>query len=85
PEGSVAVLPGVFVASAAAFLSGDGLQAEVDQLRILTGYAGWAPGQLERELKRGGWKVAPARAVDVFDADPESLWNYLSGKGAVLI
>jgi putative transcriptional regulator len=33
------------------------------------GYAGWAPGQLEGELKRRSWVVAPADPVLVFVMD----------------
>jgi len=39
------------------------------------GYAGWAPGQLEAELARGDWQLAPADPQLVFDADRASLWD----------
>ena len=45
--------------------------------RVHAGYAGWAPGQLEHELRRGGWFVAPADAAAVFDPEPETLWQRL--------
>jgi putative transcriptional regulator len=39
------------------------------------GYAGWAPGQLEAEMKTGHWvKAAPDEAV-LFDADDETKWD----------
>lgn len=44
-------------------------------LRIFAGYAGWAPGQLERELELGAWHVVGARHADVFAADPRDLWR----------
>lgn len=43
--------------------------------RIFWGYAGWGPGQLEAELKVGGWLIAPATVQQVFRADPELLWQ----------
>ncbi len=85
PDEAIEILPGVFVANAVSFFDDRDYEAKSDNIRILIGYAGWAPGQLELELKRGDWKVHPARAVDVFDKDPESLWDYLSGKGGVVI
>lgn len=44
-------------------------------LRIYAGYAGWAPGQLERELELGAWHVIEARHPDVFSAHPQGLWR----------
>ncbi|MGH8162565.1 MAG: YqgE/AlgH family protein [Gammaproteobacteria bacterium] len=45
--------------------------------RGYAGYAGWAPGQLDSEIARGGWKILPATDDDVFSTDPTSLWNEL--------
>lgn len=40
------------------------------------GYSGWAPGQLDEELKENSWIVSPAAtATQVFDLDPELLWR----------
>lgn len=46
-----------------------------DHIRIFAGYAGWSPGQLESEIARDGWFVAPARYDDVFTLDHEGLWR----------
>lgn len=43
-------------------------------LRVYHGYAGWAPGQLQNELERGGWHVVPADAGAVFETDPALIW-----------
>lgn len=40
------------------------------------GYSGWAPGQLDEELKENSWIVSPAATeTQVFDLDPELLWR----------
>lgn len=44
-------------------------------LRIFAGYAGWGPGQLERELGDGMWHVLPTSPADVFDPEPTTLWR----------
>ncbi len=44
-------------------------------IRFFTGYAGWAPGQLQRELERGDWFLADADAGAVFRKDSSNLWR----------
>jgi putative transcriptional regulator len=39
------------------------------------GYAGWAPGQLEAELKANAWYVIPADKGLVFGKDAEKKWR----------
>lgn len=41
---------------------------------FVLGHAGWAPGQLERELAAGAWGVAPADERLVFDENPNQKW-----------
>ena len=68
-------------------LMGDG--SDIDELvdvtrraRAFAGYAGWGPGQLDAELEREDWFVAPAGVDDIFDPDAEELWQrVLARKG----
>ena len=39
-----------------------------------SGYAGWAPGQLEREITEGSWIVIPVNAKVILDASPNDMW-----------
>ena len=48
-----------------------------DRLRVMLGYAGWGPGQLELELTEGAWLVAPVDPHTVFDVDLEEMWGYV--------
>jgi putative transcriptional regulator len=43
---------------------------------VAFGYAGWAPGQLEGELGRIDWYVAPADENLIFDDDRDKLWDH---------
>jgi putative transcriptional regulator len=44
--------------------------------RMFAGIAGWAPGQLDMELKsRNGWLTCDANDSIVFDKDGERQWN----------
>ena len=42
---------------------------------IALGYAGWGPGQLEDEIGRNAWLVAPATQALIFMDAPEQLWS----------
>ena len=48
---------------------------EVAGMRIFAGYAGWAGGQLEAEIRRGDWYVVGYEARDAFTARPDLLWS----------
>lgn len=41
---------------------------------IALGYSGWAPNQLEAELRRNGWLICEADEDIVFSADDEAKW-----------
>jgi putative transcriptional regulator len=45
-----------------------------ERVRIFSGYAGWAAGQLESELQEKSWIVAPGRAELVFGVEAERIW-----------
>jgi len=42
---------------------------------LLLGYAGWAPGQLEREIEENSWVVAPLEPRILFDVPFEERWT----------
>ena len=43
-------------------------------VRVFSGYAGWAAGQLEAEMREHSWIVCPARAQLVFGLEPDTIW-----------
>jgi putative transcriptional regulator len=46
----------------------------MEGLRVFIGYSGWGPGQLEGEIARGDWRLAPAKAEAIFGHDGEHPW-----------
>ena len=50
---------------------------KVAAFRAYAGYSGWAPGQLQAEIARGGWFVAPAESAIIFSKDPGRIWGEL--------
>ncbi len=51
------------------------LLADIVDVRIFAGYAGWGAGQLEGELTEDAWLVLDASATDTSTAMPEQLWS----------
>ena len=45
------------------------------KFRLFCGYSGWGAGQLDAEMKAGGWLTLPARSEHVFHTAPEKLWG----------
>ncbi len=46
-------------------------------IHLCFGYAGWTPGQLEREFLDGGWFIYPATKQFIFETSPDLLWSTL--------
>lgn len=53
----------------------DLLVPQVRGLRVFAGYAGWDAGQLDVEIGRGDWVVAPALADDVLAPAGVDVWG----------
>ena len=51
------------------------LAGGVRGMRVFAGYSGWSPGQLEAEVKEGGWYVVDSEPGDAFTLDPTTLWR----------
>lgn len=76
------VIPGVFLGSEVEVLKDVLRQSEdspktagLSNVRVFCGYSGWGPGQLDGEMKTGGWLAVPADAKHVFELPPAKLWN----------
>ncbi len=74
-EGATKILDGIYLLNDAKLLD-KWLAAPGgnNDLRIYMGYAGWAPGQLEHEVKLGSWFIFPGSMSLIFAPHPESLW-----------
>lgn len=69
------VSSGVFL-SASADLIRHALQSPPDDsVRVVVGYAGWGPGQLDEELAQSSWLVAPVEPDLVFQTPIDRVWD----------
>lgn len=53
-----------------------------DRTRLFLGRAQWAPGQLQNEIRQGGWYRIRAEGDLVFSSHPENLWPTLHSRAA---
>lgn len=75
PENAVRVLDGVYLGTDRKLLRKLlARDAPMEGLRIFIGYSGWSPGQLEAEVARGDWTLAPADAETLFGNASERPW-----------
>ena len=43
--------------------------------RVVAGYAGWGPGQLDEELAQSAWLMADVQLDLVFDVEASAMWE----------
>lgn len=74
-DGAVRLPGGVSMSGLLEVLKAVAVGAGPKRALFLLGYAGWAPGQLENELKRHDWVTSPADIELMFDGDEETKWD----------
>lgn len=78
-EGTPEVCPGVFLGTSEHFEKAtEAEEGEDGRFRVFTGYAGWAPKQLEAEMQQDAWIVLPATGSIIFDTPVQELWERLA-------
>ncbi len=83
PSDSLPVLGNLHLSTDASFLDA-WLTADGQIERFFVGYAGWAPGQLEREIESGAWYVLPADLETILDPRPDQLWRKLLARATAI-
>ena len=75
PEKATEVLDGLYFSTDRELLRKLlGRDQPMEGLRIFVGFSGWARGQLEAEIARGAWTLAPADASTIFDYKSQQPW-----------
>jgi putative transcriptional regulator len=83
PDDATRVIGGVYASTDAKLLR-KLLERDkpMEGLRIFVGYSGWGPGQLENEIARGDWTLAPVDADALFGRKHEHPWPAPQGSEA---
>jgi putative transcriptional regulator len=75
PENAIRVLDGVYFSTDEELLRKLlGREKPMEGLKIFFGFSGWGPGQLQAEIARGDWTLAPAEKSAIFDGKSEHPW-----------
>jgi len=82
PEHATQVFDGVYLSANEELLRKLlGRGKPMEGLRIFVGRSGWAPGQLQAEIARGDWTLAPAEIGAIFDGKSEHPWPKRPAQG----
>lgn len=74
-EGTEVIEGGIAVTARSEILRAMGTGTGPRQSLFALGYAGWAPGQLEAEIKAGAWEIVPADKTLLFDENADTKWE----------
>ena len=74
-DGTQVVKDGIAVTARPEILRAMGTGTGPRKSLFALGYAGWAAGQIEGEIKTGSWEIVPADKELVFDEDYETKWE----------
>lgn len=69
------VIPGVWLGTPKILNKALALPPGDHRFKVITGYAGWAPGQLEGEISQAVWDLHEATPELIFDTDANELWG----------
>jgi putative transcriptional regulator len=69
------ICDGVYLSTSPQLLRQVLTAAPAPRARVLAGYAGWGPGQLDAELAQSAWLIGSVDADLVFDVDAGAMWE----------
>lgn len=68
------ICPGLLLSVSKA-LTMELLQTPTTRARLLVGYAGWGPGQLDQELASASWLTTDVDPALIFNTPPDDMWE----------
>lgn len=74
-EYQLEVTPTIFLSRETKVLEDIAHSKGPEKYLFLLGYAGWGPGQLERELLADGWLTVPGNDSIIFDTEDDEKWR----------
>jgi putative transcriptional regulator len=73
------IVPGIFIGDEECVKQATQKHAEeaTGRFLMMTGYAGWGPGQLENEISQGAWALVKATSENLFQISAQDKWASL--------
>ena len=73
------IVPGIFIGDEECVKQATQQHAEeaTGRFLMMTGYAGWGPGQLENEISQGAWALVKATSENLFQISAQDKWASL--------
>jgi putative transcriptional regulator len=84
-EGTLRVTGGIAVTGNPEILREIGMGRGPKRYLVALGYAGWAPGQLQGEMKAGAWVAVPADEALTFDENYDTKWQRAMARRQVVL
>jgi putative transcriptional regulator len=72
---SVQICHGIYISGSATLLRKLLERERPPRTRLLMGYAGWGPGQLDAELRESAWLIMQIELDLIFDVPPAEMWE----------
>ena len=72
---ALTIADGVYLSAAPASICRALKSMPDPQVRLVIGYAGWGPGQLDEELAASAWLMAPVEVDLLFDTPLHTMWE----------
>ncbi|MGH9329882.1 MAG: YqgE/AlgH family protein [Vicinamibacterales bacterium] len=69
------IVDGVYLSASPLLLRRVLEERPAPRARVLAGYAGWGPGQLDDELAESSWLLADVQPDLIFDVDALTMWE----------
>ncbi|MGE3507514.1 MAG: YqgE/AlgH family protein, partial [Vicinamibacterales bacterium] len=75
PDGGMAIAPGLYLSTSPTLLRQALEPVPPPRTRLVIGYSGWGPGQLEEELQGSSWLLSDVDPDLVFGVEAERMWE----------
>ena len=72
---AIQICHGIYISGSATLLRQLLEQERRPRTRLLMGYAGWGPGQLDAELLESAWLITQVELDLIFDVPPADMWE----------